>query len=224
MPTPDPQTIRRLFDGIAGRYDLMNVLMSAGLQARWRARALRLLDAGPADVLLDACAGTGDLGLGSNAGRVVAVDFSLPMLARLADRNDGRLWPICADALHLPLANGSVDHAVVGFSLRNLADVPTFFAELHRVVRPGGRLVSLELTRPSDPLLGSLHRAWVRWLLPLAGFPGRVAAYRHLAESVLTFPEPAVVAGWLAAAGWKEVAARPLSGGICTVHVACRDA
>lgn len=222
MPTPDPQIIRRLFDGIAGRYDLMNVLMSAGLQARWRTQALRLLDAGPADLLLDACAGTGDLGLASNAGRIVAVDFSRPMLARLADRNDGRLWPVCADALRLPLADGSVDRAVVGFSLRNLADVPAFFAELHRVVRPGGRLVSLELTRPPGPVLQALHRAWVRWLLPLAGFPGRVAAYRHLAETVLTFPEPAVVAGWLAAAGWGEVTVQPLSGGICTVHVGVR--
>jgi len=220
LPDPTrPEAIRRLFAGIAPRYDLVNRLISLGRVGRWRERALKALEVRPEHLLLDACAGTGELGRRSRAGRVVAVDFSLPMLQAGARHRDRRLWLVCGDALRLPLADGCCDRAIVGFSLRNVADVPRFFREAARVVRPGGRLVSLELTRPPGRVRSAVHCFCVRRLVPLAGFPGQVGAYRHLAQTVLTFPPPEEVAEWMREAGWREVSVIPLSGGICTLHV-----
>jgi len=222
MKGPEPRAVRRLFDRIAGRYDLMNRVLSGGLLGEWRRQALQELEAGPEHLLLDACAGTGALGLASRAGRVICLDFSLPMLRVAARHNDGRLWLVCGDALRTPLPDACCDRAVVGFSLRNLADVPAFFAEMARVTRPRGRLVSLELTRPQEPRLARMHRLVVRWLVPLAGFLTQMGAYRHLAQTVLTFPPPEQVAGWMERAGWQQVRMVSLSGGIATLHIGTR--
>jgi demethylmenaquinone methyltransferase/2-methoxy-6-polyprenyl-1,4-benzoquinol methylase len=214
-----PDAVRSMFDRIAPVYDTMNRVMSAGLDQRWR-RITAEAAVRPGDRVLDACCGTGDLAIAAHAagGRVTGLDFSDRMLERAVRKSDGVEW-LRGDALALPFADGSFDAITVGFGVRNLDDLGLGLAEFRRVLRPGGRLAVLEITRPSGPLT-PFYRLWFDWLVPLGGklLPGG-SAYTYLPASVRRFPGPAEFATLMRGAGFGPVAYRLFAGGIVALHL-----
>lgn len=207
-----------MFDRIAPVYDSMNRLMTAGLDRRWR-RETAAAVVRPGDRVLDVCCGTGDLALeaADAGGEVTGIDFSAPMLERARRKSVQVEW-LEGDALALPLPDGSFDAVTIGFGLRNLSDVERGVAELRRVLRPGGRLAILEITRPSG-LLAPFYRFWFDGVIPLAGkvLPGG-AAYAYLPMSVRRFPVPKDLARLLDEAGFDEIRWRLFAGGIVAMH------
>lgn len=222
--------VRTLFSEIAHRYDLLNHLLSLNIDRRWRRRAVTALgwedEAGGS--YLDACAGTFDLGLELAGrpgfrGRVTGADFAYPMLARGLPKIRGApVAPVCGDTQRLPFAHGSFTGALVGFGIRNLSDLATGFAELHRVLRPGGRLVMLEFTVPPGRLLRAFYMLYFNRILPLVGrlVSGHPWAYNYLPRSVRGFPGPEELARLLRRAGFVRVEWSLVSGGIAAIHVA----
>jgi demethylmenaquinone methyltransferase/2-methoxy-6-polyprenyl-1,4-benzoquinol methylase len=210
--------VRAMFDRIAPVYDAMNRLMTAGLDRRWRARtAEAVVHAG--DRVLDACCGTGDLALASArmGGRVTGLDFSEPMLER-ARRKAPELEWVRGDLLSLPFVDGAFDAATIGFGIRNVEDVDRALRELRRVLRAGGRLGILEITRPRG-LLTPFYRFWFDAIVPLLGrvLPGG-SAYTYLPASVRRFPGPEELAALVRGAGFEDVRFRRLAGGIVALH------
>jgi len=214
-----PEGVRAMFDRIAPVYDVMNRVMSAGLDRRWRRLTARTV-VRPGDRVLDACCGTGDLALACvrEGGRVTGLDFSEPMLERARRKSAGIEW-ILGDVLALPFEDGAFDAATVGFGVRNVPDLAAGLAELRRVLRPGGRLAILEITRPRG-LLAPFYRLWFDGVVPLLGrvLPGG-SAYAYLPASVRRFPGPEELASLLEAAGFGAVRFRRLAGGIVALHV-----
>ncbi len=219
-----PEAVREMFDGISPVYDAMNRAMTLGLDRRWRRLAAGAV-VRPGDRVLDACCGTGDLALaGERAGGVVTgLDFSPRMLARARKKSRSVTW-VEGDALALPFDDAAFDSATVGFGVRNLADLAAGLAELRRVLRPGGRLACLEITRPEGPLR-PLFRLWFERLVPAAGrmLPGG-EAYAYLPASVARFPGPPELTALLEEAGLVEVGWRSLGGGIVALHTAATPA
>jgi demethylmenaquinone methyltransferase/2-methoxy-6-polyprenyl-1,4-benzoquinol methylase len=219
-----PEAVRAMFDRIAPVYDVMNRLMTAGLDRRWRRLAARAV-VRPGDRVLDACCGTGDLALAARevGGEVVALDFSERMLERARRKSTAVEW-VQGDVLALPFPDESFDAATVGFGVRNVEDLEAGLRELARVVRPGGRLGCLEITRPRGPLR-PFFRLWFDGLVPLAGkvLPGG-SAYSYLPASVRRFPGPEDLAGAMRRAGFAGVEWRLLGGGIVALHVARKGA
>jgi demethylmenaquinone methyltransferase / 2-methoxy-6-polyprenyl-1,4-benzoquinol methylase len=212
--------VRRMFDRIAPVYDLMNRVMTAGLDGRWRAATVAAV-VRPGDRVLDACCGTGDLAVAAGragAGSVVGLDFSEAMLERARRKGPGLEWA-AGDVLDLPFADGAFDAATVGFGIRNVAELETALRELRRVLRPGGRLAILEITTPRGRL-APFYRVWFDRVVPLLGrlLPGG-AAYAYLPASVRRFPGPEQLAGLLAASGFRDVRFRLFAGGIVALHV-----
>jgi demethylmenaquinone methyltransferase/2-methoxy-6-polyprenyl-1,4-benzoquinol methylase len=214
-----PDAVRRMFDRIAPVYDVMNRVMSAGLDRRWRRLTARAV-VHPGDRVLDACCGTGDLALACAAegGRVTGLDFSARMLERARRKSAAVEW-VEGDVLSLPFEGGAFDAATVGFGVRNVPELERALAELRRVLRPGGRLAILEITRPQG-LLAPFYRLWFDVLVPALGkvLPGG-AAYSYLPASVRRFPGPDELAALLEAAGFEAVRYRRLAGGIVALHV-----
>jgi demethylmenaquinone methyltransferase/2-methoxy-6-polyprenyl-1,4-benzoquinol methylase len=225
--------VRGMFDRIAGVYDLMNSAMTAGLHHQWRQRAVDRAEVGPGSDALDVCCGTGDLALELRRrigpdGRVVGCDFSEPML-ELARRKSGEEdLPVefgWADALELPYGDASFDAVTVGFGARNLADLERGISEMSRVLRPGGRAVILEITRPQREPLASFYSLWFDRLVPVLGtVAGDPDAYSYLPDSVRTFPEPERLAGIMDAAGLTRIRWLLLAGGIIAIHSGTRPA
>jgi demethylmenaquinone methyltransferase/2-methoxy-6-polyprenyl-1,4-benzoquinol methylase len=223
--------VRGMFDRIAGVYDLMNSAMTAGLHHQWRERAVDRAEVGPGGDALDVCCGTGDLALALRRrigpdGRVVGCDFSEPMLqlAREKSGEEGLAvefgW---ADALDLPYGDESFDAVTIGFGARNLADLERGLAEMTRVLRPGGRLVILEITRPRREPLSSFYSLWFDRLVPVLGaVAGDQDAYSYLPESVRSFPEPEELAAMLDRVGLERIRWLLLAGGIIAIHSATR--
>ena len=212
--------VRSMFDRIAPVYDLMNRVMTAGLDQRWRRLTVRTVVA-PGDRVLDACCGTGDLAIAARragAGSVTGLDFSEAMLERARRKEPTVEW-VQGDLLELPFADASFDAATVGFGVRNVADLGRGLAELRRVLRPGGRLGVLEITRPSGPLR-LFYRLWFDLLIPLAGkiLPGG-KAYTYLPASVRRFPGPDELAVLMREQGFGRVDYTLLAGGIVALHV-----
>ena len=207
-----------MFDRIAPVYDSMNRLMTAGLDRRWR-RETAAAVVRPGDRVLDVCCGTGDLALAAfhAGGNVTGLDFSVPMLERARRKSDQVEW-LEGDALALPFPNGPFDAVTIGFGLRNLENVDRGLAELRRVLRAGGRVAILEITRPRG-LLAPFYRFWFDGVIPLAGkvLPGG-AAYSYLPESVRRFPEPQGLAKLMDEAGFDEIRWRLFAGGIVALH------
>jgi demethylmenaquinone methyltransferase/2-methoxy-6-polyprenyl-1,4-benzoquinol methylase len=217
-----------MFDRVAGRYDLLNSLMSAGLHHRWRKRAVDVAAPAPAASILDICCGTGDLTLElarrvSPGGNVVGCDFSEPMLdlaREKANRQgiDGVRFE-WADALSLPYADDRFDTVTVGFGLRNFADWDKGLREMARVLEPNGKLVILEFTKPTRPPFSTFYSLWFDRLAPLLGrLSDNPEAYAYLTESLNTFPGPRGLAEKMDAAGFHRIRYRVLAGGIVTIH------
>ena len=211
------ESVRAMFDRIAGVYDVMNTVMTAGLHHRWRARAADLARVGPGTRALDVATGTGDLAieLASRGGDVVGSDFSEGMLARARTKAPGLTWEP-ADAMALPYPDDAFDAATVGFGARNFGDLSQGLREMVRVVRPGGRVVILEITTPQKPPLSTFFSLWFDRVVPLMGRFDE--AYTYLPNSVKRFPGPSALAGELVAAGCRDVGWILTAGGIIALH------
>jgi len=216
--TLDPASVESMFDRIAPVYDAMNRLMTAGLDQRWRRRTVAAA-VRPGDRVLDACCGTGDLALAAAraGGDVVGLDFSERMLARARRKSTGIEW-VRGDVLELPFADESFDAVTVGFGVRNVADLERALRELRRVLRPGGKVAILEITRPRGALK-PFFSLWFDRFVPLLGkvLPGG-KAYAYLPASVRRFPGAEELTAVLAACGFADVRYRLFGGSIVALH------
>jgi demethylmenaquinone methyltransferase/2-methoxy-6-polyprenyl-1,4-benzoquinol methylase len=219
----EPQ-VRAMFDRIAGFYDLMNSVMTAGLHHRWRARAADLAAVGPGDSALDVACGTGDLAIElarrvGPAGAVIGSDFAEEMLVRARAKAPEITWE-WGNALELPYAADRFDAATVGFGARNFSDLDHGLAEMARVVKPGGRVVVLEITTPHKPPLSTFYSVWFDRIVPLIGrLTGEDEAYTYLPSSVKRFPGPEGLAAAMERAGLREIRWILTAGGIIALHV-----
>jgi demethylmenaquinone methyltransferase / 2-methoxy-6-polyprenyl-1,4-benzoquinol methylase len=222
--TLDEPQVRAMFDRIAGVYDLMNSVMTAGLHHAWRRRAADLAAVGPGSRVLDVATGTGDLAVElaqrvGDEGEVVGSDFSEAMLERARHKAPGLAFE-WGNALELPYSDGRFDAATVGFGARNFSDLDRGLAEMARVVRTGGRVVILELTTPTRPPLSTFYRWWFDRVVPFLGrFAGDSDAYSYLPSSVKRFPDPPALAAAMERAGLEHIRWILTAGGIVALHV-----
>jgi demethylmenaquinone methyltransferase/2-methoxy-6-polyprenyl-1,4-benzoquinol methylase len=228
VPDKAPDRIAGMFDAIAPRYDLLNHLLSAGIDRRWRATAIRSLGLTGRETLLDVCTGTADIALQARgAARVVGVDFAGAMLAfgrrKVRDAGeDRRITLVRGDASMLPVRDGSVDAVTVAFGIRNVEHPERACAEMSRAMRAGGRLAILEFGVPRIPGISTLYLWYFKYLLPRVGrlVSGHTAAYSYLPASVGTFPPPPAFMAILEQAGFSEVRADSLTRGIVYLYTA----
>jgi demethylmenaquinone methyltransferase/2-methoxy-6-polyprenyl-1,4-benzoquinol methylase len=228
----EPQ-VRAMFDRIAGVYDRTNSVMTAGLHHKWRRRAVELTRAGPGSCVLDVATGTGDLAFAlaetiGPSGQVTGADFSEQMLKIARNKAAaGSVGPASApvqfeqaNALLLPHANAEFDAATVGFGVRNFSDLDQGLRELARVVRPGGRVVILEMTTPQKPPLSTFFKFWFDRVVPVLGrAAGDSDAYTYLPNSVRRFPGPDELAARMAGVGFGDIRYVLTAGGIIALHV-----
>ena len=215
--------VRAMFDRIAGFYDVMNSVMTAGLHHRWRERAADLAALSPGGSALDVATGTGDLAIElarrvGPSGTVIGSDFSEAMLERARQKEPALEWEQ-GNALALRYADDSFDAATVGFGARNFSDLPQGLREMARVVRPGGRVVVLEITTPTRPPLSTFFSLWFDRVVPLIGrLTGESQAYTYLPSSVKRFPGPQALGAILHDAGLRDVRWILTAGGIIALH------
>jgi demethylmenaquinone methyltransferase/2-methoxy-6-polyprenyl-1,4-benzoquinol methylase len=236
------QHVRRMFSDIAGRYDLLNHLLSCNLDRAWRRRTARAFDhilRLPQARVLDLCCGTGDLALAlarqaAHSGRpgatILASDFAHPMLERAAAKrrahrgeasaNAGGIGYFGADALRLPLPDAACDLITVAFGFRNLANYEAGLREMLRLLRPGGEVGILEFAEPEGPAFGALYRFYFRRILPLVGraISGSTGAYSYLPASVSKFPPPEMLREMMSRAGFVEARFELWTGGTVALH------
>ncbi|HXQ63388.1 MAG TPA: bifunctional demethylmenaquinone methyltransferase/2-methoxy-6-polyprenyl-1,4-benzoquinol methylase UbiE [Steroidobacteraceae bacterium] len=222
--------VRAVFDSVAGRYDLMNDVMSLGIHRLWKRFTLSQSGLRPGDRALDVAGGTGDLAIGlarlaGPGGRVVLSDINAAMLAhgrdRLLDAGFARgVDCVLADAEHLPFADGSFNCVTIGFGLRNVTDKDAALRAMYRVLRPGGQLLILEFSKPVAPGLKPLYDAYSFRVLPVLGraIAGDADSYRYLAESIRVFPDQDTLTGMMRAAGFEACRYHNLTGGIVALH------
>jgi demethylmenaquinone methyltransferase/2-methoxy-6-polyprenyl-1,4-benzoquinol methylase len=228
-----------MFDAIAPRYDLLNHVLSAGIDRRWRRRMIASLRLTGRETLVDVCTGTADVALEARRGaetptgtaaRVLGVDFAAAMLARGLQKvrsagEDGRIVLVRGDALRIPAGDSCADAATVAFGVRNVAAADVACRELARVLRPGGRLAILEFGVPGFPGLRAIYRWYFSSVLPAIGrfVSGHQGAYSYLPASVGAFPPPAEFAALLQQSGFGQVVAVPLTFGIVYLYTAVRE-
>jgi demethylmenaquinone methyltransferase / 2-methoxy-6-polyprenyl-1,4-benzoquinol methylase len=219
----EPQ-VRAMFDRIAGFYDVMNTVMTAGLHHRWRARAADLAALGAGDSALDVACGTGDLAIELSRrvggdGEVIGSDFAQEMLERARVKAPALQWDL-GNALDLPYVSNRFDAATVGFGARNFSDLDRGLAEMARVIKPGGRVVVLEITTPRKPPLSTFYSLWFDRIVPLIGrVTGENEAYTYLPNSVKRFPGPEGLAAAMERAGLRDIRWILTAGGIIALHV-----
>ena len=219
----EPQ-VQAMFDRIAGFYDVMNTVMTAGLHHRWRARAADLAALSAGDSALDVACGTGDLAIELSRrvgadGEVIGSDFAQEMLERARAKAPALQWEL-GNALDLPYASNRFDAATVGFGARNFSDLDRGLAEMARVVKPGGRVVVLEITTPHKPPLSTFYSLWFDRIVPLIGrVTGEEEAYTYLPNSVKRFPAPEGLGAAMERAGLREIRWVLTAGGIIALHV-----
>jgi demethylmenaquinone methyltransferase/2-methoxy-6-polyprenyl-1,4-benzoquinol methylase len=221
-----PIDVSAMFDGVAARYDLLNDVLSLGMDRRWRRTVARAVNGGSGQLVLDLAAGTGTSSRSfvRRGARCVACDFSLGMLTVGARRPAEALTHVAGDALTLPFGAGTFDVVTISFGLRNVADTGQSLRELLRVTRPGGRLVICEFSHPPLRRLNSLYERYLVTVLPKVArrLSRNAEAYDYLAESIRDWPPQQVLAGQIAAAGWSGVSWRNLNLGIVALHEARR--
>ncbi len=227
-----PARIAGMFDAIAGRYDLLNHVLSAGIDRRWRRQAIRALELTGRERVLDLCTGTGDLALAAvdarpPAQRVLGVDFAGAMLAVGRDKVRARsvATPVAlvrGDATRIPVVDASVDAVTIGFGIRNVEDIGAACLEMCRALVPGGRLAILEFAMPQTPIIGSLYAWYFRTVLPAIGrrISKHNAAYGYLPASVGAFASPEEFEKILRKSGFVDVHSRPLTFGIVYLYTA----
>jgi demethylmenaquinone methyltransferase/2-methoxy-6-polyprenyl-1,4-benzoquinol methylase len=233
-PAEKPALVRGVFDSVARRYDLMNDLMSGGVHRLWKDAAAARLNPQPGEMIIDCAGGTGDMAQrfarlaeaargrrGGTPARVVVIDYNARMVS--AGRNRG-LDPIIAwavgDAQALPLPDASADAYAIAFGLRNVTDIDAGLREARRVLRPGGRFLCLEFSRPGPAALRRLYDAYSFKVIPAVGqlVAGDRAAYDYLVESIRRFPDQARLSALMGKAGFSRVSASNFSGGVCALH------
>jgi len=224
------RAVKEMFSGIAGRYDLLNHLLSLNIDKRWRRMVRREIEDILADErssVLDVACGTGDLSIelktGANA-NVIGTDFCRPMLSIAAGKLPEQITLVEADALSLPFRDNSFDVVTIAFGLRNLSDISSGLKELRRILKPQGRVAVLEFSRPSNSVLRILFGIYFRNLLPLLGgvISGSRSAYTYLPSSVAQFPDQQQLAGLIEQAGFDRVSYENLTGGIAALHMGRR--
>ena len=236
--TERSQRVRTVFGSIARRYDLANHVLSFGVDFRWRWIAVAMTNPAKDDRLLDMCCGTGDLAFAfgrGGVGHVTGCDFSAEMveLAKIKQDKLGRRnktgdavfeWQV-GDCTATEFEDGSFDIISCAFGVRNMANLQKGLREMHRLLRPGGRVCILEFTLPKNLLVRALYMVYFRWVLPLIGgiISGKLGAYRYLADSVCRWDREIDLAGELTAAGFERVEVKPLSFGISAIHIAVRQ-
>src|SRR5215218_9849539 len=224
----EPQ-VRAMFDRIARGYDLLNSVMTAGLHHQWRRRAVEIAGVGAGDRVLDVATGTGDLAIElasrvAPGGEVIGSDFSENMLA-LARKKAPELTFQWGNALELPYADDEFDAVTVGFGARNFSDLDRGLAEMTRVVRPGGRILILEMTTPRKPPLSTFFGLWFDRVVPLLGkLSSDPDAYDYLPNSVKRWPDPAGLAAAFERAGLQQIRWVLTAGGIIATHVGVKPA
>jgi demethylmenaquinone methyltransferase/2-methoxy-6-polyprenyl-1,4-benzoquinol methylase len=215
------QAVRDMFDAIAPRYDLVNRVMTFRLDVRWRRYAVRSLGLAAGSVVLDLAGGTGDLCIDLAAAglRPVSIDLSLGMLR--ADRSGAPR--VQADVLRLPIADGAADGVTCGFALRNLVDLPPFFTELARVVRPGGRIALLDVGVPRNPVVRRGHAFYFGKLVPkIGGWLSDPGAYRYLPRSVAYLPAPERLVAMVRSSGFPDAEQHALTLGVAQLFTGTR--
>jgi demethylmenaquinone methyltransferase / 2-methoxy-6-polyprenyl-1,4-benzoquinol methylase len=229
-----PARVAGMFDAIAARYDLLNRVLSAGIDRRWRRAAIRSLRLSGSERLLDVCTGTADVALAAaaaspGAGCVVGVDFSGEMLRLGAAKVQaaGRARQVLlarGDATRLPVPDASVHAATVAFGIRNVEVPADALAEMHRVLRPGGRVAILEFSIPRSPVVRAVYMPYFRYVLPRVGrlVSGHGTAYTYLPASVGAFVAPETMVGMLSACRFRDISATPLTFGIVTLYTAVK--
>jgi len=231
-PDKAPDRIAGMFDAIAPRYDLLNHLLSAGIDKRWRARAIRSLQLSGRETLVDVATGTADVALearragATGAARVVGVDFAGAMLGlgrgKVLKASEGeRIVLVRGDAMRLPVASAAVDAVTISFGIRNVQQPEVACREMARVLRPGGRLAILEFGVPRIPGVSALYLWYFKQVLPRIGrlLSGHTGAYSYLPASVSTFPPPDQFMTILRRSGFSDVRAVPLTLGIVYLYV-----
>ncbi len=226
--------VRGVFDRVAGRYDLMNDLMSLGAHRLWKDAAAARLNPQPGELIVDCAGGTGDLARrfatlarraqgrrGGEAARIVVVDVNAEMVAAgVARGGESEIAWAVGDAERLPLADASADAYSIGFGLRNVTDIPGALAEARRVLRPGGRFLCLEFSKLTAAALRPLYDAYSFEVIPRVGarVAGEAEAYRYLVESIRRFPDQKALAKLMGAAGFSRVSVTNFAGGVAALH------
>lgn len=217
--------VRDLFAGIAPRYDLINDLQSFGLHRLWKRRLFRLAGVRTGDRVLDVCCGTGDVAFrfAVSGADVVGIDFSGPMLGVARDRSAASGLPVGfvqGDALHLPFPDAQFDVATVSYGLRNLSDVEGGLREMHRVAKPGGRLLVLDFGKPRQPLLRAGYFAYLQFVVPIFGrcLCRDAAAYSYILESLRNYPAQEGIASMMKGLGCRQIRVCNLLGGVMSIN------
>lgn len=227
--------VLRHFDAVAEKYDLMNSLLSLGIHHIWKRKAIKLLALHPGDRVLDVCGGTGDLSILSAravgpTGRILLYDFNVKMMAAgktkaLSIGNAGPISYIQGDAERMSFSDHSFDAAMVGFGIRNLTHMAMGFKEMYRVLKPGGKMLCLEFSKPTFAPFRWLYDLYSFYIMPCLGeiIVGNRQAYLHLPESIRTFPLPDALKDLLEKIGFTDVSCQKLTNGIAVIHLARKD-
>ena len=232
-PAEKAGLVRGVFDSVAGRYDLMNDLMSGGLHRLWKDAAAARMNAQPGERIIDCAGGTGDMARrfqamaeaarrrrGGQSARVTVIDYNFEMVSAGLARGQGDIGWLVGDAQRLPLPDAAADAYAIAFGLRNVTDIPGALREARRVLRPGGRFLCLEFSRPVTGALRRLYDAYSFRVIPAVG--AAVAkdreAYQYLVESIRRFPDQAALSLLMQEAGFSRVSATNFTGGVCALH------
>jgi demethylmenaquinone methyltransferase/2-methoxy-6-polyprenyl-1,4-benzoquinol methylase len=225
----------RHFDTVASKYDFMNTLLSFGIHHLWKRTAIKMLGLNAGDYILDVCGGTGDLSVlaakaVSPSGRVILYDINRTMLevgkSKVVDSLFGKnVWYVQGDAERISFPDQLFDAAIVGFGIRNLTHMEDGFKEMYRALKPGGKLMCLEFSKPTSPLFRRLYDFYSFHIMPLLGWliVGSRRAYTYLPESIRLFPLPEKLSSMLSKIGFSSITYRRLTNGIAVVHLAKKD-